>query len=79
LRGGLGADAEGMVLPTLRRVQCAVLALVGVLGLTSCATVVIGRPEATQPVQGSGGGEVTIVGAADGTVDDQARAALTDL
>ncbi|SNR44231.1 hypothetical protein [Blastococcus mobilis] len=61
----------------LRRLMAAVLALTTV-GLTGCATIVIGRPEARQAPP-PGGGSDAVVGADGGEVDQLAAAALADL
>jgi predicted metalloprotease len=56
-----------------------VVAAVGVLALSGCATVVIGRPSAGETAGPRASGDVTVVGAEEGTVDDLAAAALADL
>jgi predicted metalloprotease len=61
-------------MPSLRAAT-AVLGLVTVLGLTGCASFALTRPDAQRP---SGDG-VTIVGAVEGPVDEQAGNALADL
>jgi predicted metalloprotease len=69
--------------PRLRALRALLAgALIGTLALSGCATVVLERPrqaEPPSPSRSAGGGEVTIVGAADGPVDGQARDALADL
>ncbi|MFD2090590.1 neutral zinc metallopeptidase [Blastococcus deserti] len=63
-----------------RRARAAVPILVGVLCLSGCATVVIGRPTVVEPpVRDTAGGEVTVQGATDEPVDVLARNALADL
>jgi predicted metalloprotease len=62
-----------------RRAVPAVLAAVGVLVLSGCATVVVGRPGAGETARQNADHEVTIVGAEEGTVDDLAADALADL
>jgi predicted metalloprotease len=62
-----------------RRAVPAVLAAVGVLALSGCATVVVGRPGAAETARQTADHEVTIVGAEEGTVDDLAADALADL
>jgi predicted metalloprotease len=55
-------------------------AVMGVLAcLTGCGTVVVGPSESARSSVRAGGGEVTIVGAVDGAVDEQAADALADL
>jgi predicted metalloprotease len=66
-----------MVHPLRHRVLSAVLALTTV-GLTGCATIVIGRPEALQATVGAGA-EPAVIGAAGGVVDELAANALADL
>jgi predicted metalloprotease len=51
---------------------------VAVLASSGCATVVVGRPSAEEPTR-QRAGDVTIVGAEEGTVDDLAADALADL
>jgi predicted metalloprotease len=67
--------------PRRHRALPAVLAALGGLVLSGCATIVIGEPSPREPAQPRGGvaGDVTVVGAEEGTVDDQARDALADL
>ena len=65
--------------PRTARVVLAAAAVVGLLGASGCVSVVIGRPSAGQPTARPAGGEVTVVGAQDGPVDEQARSALADL
>jgi predicted metalloprotease len=67
-----------MVRPLPHRLLGAVLAL-ATLGLTGCATVVIGRPEVREPAPRTGGGDAAVVGAAGDAVDTLAADALTDL
>jgi predicted metalloprotease len=58
----------------------AVLALAGVLMLSACATLVVAGPESGRPPGAPrAAGDVTIVGAADGPVDERTRDALADL
>ena len=61
------------------RLVLAAAAVVGLLGASGCVSVVVGRPSAQQPAPRAGGGPVTVVGAVDGPVDQQARDALADL
>jgi predicted metalloprotease len=67
-----------MARPFRHRLPTAVLAVAAV-GLTGCATVVIGRPEARQSPSSAGAADGAIVGAAGGAVDQQAADALGDL
>jgi predicted metalloprotease len=52
-----------------------------VLMLSGCATIVVGRSTPSEPASQRpvGTGEVTVIGAEEGTADDQARDALADL
>lgn len=66
-----------MVRPLRHRLLSAALALTTV-GLTGCATIVVGRPEAPQaPPPDAGGG--TVIGADGGAVDQLSADALADL
>jgi predicted metalloprotease len=67
-----------MAAPLRNRVLPGVLALATVW-LTGCATVVVGRPDAQGSQPRSSGGEVTVVGADGGAVDEMAAGALADL
>ena len=49
------------------------------LGTSGCATLVIGRPSPLEPAPRPPGGELVVVGADGGAVDEQARSALADL
>jgi predicted metalloprotease len=58
----------------------AVLALAGVLLLSACGTLVVAGPDGGRPPGAPrAAGDVTIVGAADGPVDERTRDALADL
>jgi predicted metalloprotease len=62
------------------RATAVLAALVGLLALSGCAVVVLGRPSADRPPVGDAPpGSVRIVGATDDPVDELARNALADL
>jgi predicted metalloprotease len=61
------------------RVALVSASLAGLLGVSGCVSVVVGRPSAQPVPQRSAEGEVTVIGAVDGGVDEQARNALADL
>lgn len=68
--------------PSPQRTLSTVLALAAVLGLPGCAAVIIGAPRFADPSPRTGGGavgEVTVVGAVEGSVDEVTRDALADL
>ena len=69
-------DARGVRRPRATRVALAAAALAGLLGVSGCVSVVVGRPSAQAP-QRTAPGEVT--GAVEGSVDAQAGDALADL
>jgi predicted metalloprotease len=65
-------------------VRALAVTLPAVLGLSGCGFVILGAPSFTGPSSDSGNsrgpaGEVTIVGAVEGSVDDLSRDALADL
>jgi predicted metalloprotease len=60
-------------------VLLAAATVVGLLGTSGCATLVIGRPSPLEPAPRPPGGEVVVVGSDGGPVDEQARSALADL
>ena len=74
-----GGDAPGMRRSRATRVALAPAALAALLTLSGCVSVVVGRPSALDPPIRPAGGEVVIVGAVPGGVDDLARDALADL
>ena len=61
------------------RVALAPAALAALLALSGCVSVVVGRPSALDPPVRPADGEVAIVGAVPGGVDDLSRDALADL
>ena len=71
-------DARGVHRSRSTRVALAAAALAGLLGVSGCVSVVVGRPSAQVP-QRAAPGEVTVIGAVEGSVDEQARNALADL
>jgi predicted metalloprotease len=65
--------------PRAARVVLATAAVVGLLGASGCVSVVIGRPSAERVPARPADGEVTVIGAVEGPVDEQASSALADL
>jgi predicted metalloprotease len=62
------------------RATAVLAALLGVLALSGCSVVVLGRPSAARPPVGDASpGEVRIVGATENPIDAMARNALADL
>jgi predicted metalloprotease len=79
LRRRPGGDVEDVPRPPHRGVLA--VAVVVVILLSGCGTIVVGQSRPSEPAsQRPGGtGEVIVIGAREGTADDQARDALADL